>query len=100
MYYVYNDPKTHFGLTMIKNKKDFNFFETILKVETEQYLREFDDHSVVEPFLVVRNKESDYENNAKVERYVKAEEGLGKDIGDGIVQRYIRCKGKNRDLEK
>ena len=45
-------------------------------------------------------RESDFENVVKVERFEKAKDNLGKDIGDGMVQRYISCRGKNRIRKK
>ena len=84
-------------LSMIKNKKDFDLFDTIVKIEGEQYRREL---SSIDPFIIVRSRDSDYENSVKVERFEKAQDNLGKDIGDGIVQRYIRCRGRNRELDK
>lgn len=82
---------------MIKNKRDFNIFEMFRKIEYNEYKR---DLSLIDPFAIVKTKESDYENNVKVERFETAEENLTKDIGDGIMQRYIRSKGRNRDLDK
>ena len=88
----------NFGaLTMIKNKKDFDLFETVLNIEKCQYNRNLEG---IDPFIVIRTRESEYENAVKVERYEKSQDNLGKDIGDGIVQRYIRCRGRNRELDK
>ena len=97
MFYVYNDMNNYGLLSMIKNKKDFDLFDTIVKIEGEQYRREL---SSIDPFIIVRSRDSDYENSVKVERFEKAQDNLGKDIGDGIVQRYIRCRGRNRELDK
>ena len=80
------------ALTVIRNKKDFNLFNAFDRVEREQYMRQVKD---IEPFIVIRG-----ESMATVDRYEKCRENLGKDIGDGIVQRYIRCRGKNRELDK
>ena len=92
MFYVYNDWEKSGALTVIRNKKDFNLFNAFDRVEREQYKRQVKD---IEPFIVIRG-----ENIATVDRYEKCKENLGKDIGDGIVQRYIRCRGKNRNLDK
>ena len=97
MFYVYNDMNNYGLLSMIKNKKDFDLFDTIVKIEENQYRREL---SSIDPFIIVRSRDSDYENSVKVERFEKAQDNLGKDIGDGIVQRYIRCRGRNRELDK
>ena len=92
MYYVYNDWNNYGALTVIKNKKDFNLFNAFDRIEREQYLRKIKD---IEPFIIIRG-----EVNATVDRYEKCRENLGKDIGEGLVQRYIRCRGKNRNLDK
>ena len=92
MFYVYNDWNNYGALTVIRNKKDFNLFNAFDKVEREQYMRQVKD---IEPFIVIRG-----ESMATVDRYEKCKENLGKDIGEGIVQRYIRCKGRNRQLDK
>ena len=92
MFYVYNDWDNYGALTVIRNKKDFNLFNAFDRVEREQYMRQVKD---IEPFIVIRG-----ESMATVDRYEKCRENLGKDIGDGIVQRYIRCRGKNRELDK
>ena len=92
MFYIYNDWNNYGALTVIKNKKDFNLFNAYDKIEREQYLRKVKD---IEPFIVIRG-----EVNVTVDRYEKCRENLGKDIGEGIVQRYIRCRGKNRNLDK
>ena len=92
MFYVYNDWNNYGALTVIRNKKDFNLFNAFDRVEREQYMRQVKD---IEPFIVIRG-----ENISTVDRYEKCKENLGKDIGDGIVQRYIRCRGRNRNLDK
>ena len=97
MFYVYNDWNNYGSLTVIRNKKDFDLFNELRKVEYEQYNRNLEG---IEPFIVIRSRESDFENIVKVERYEKAKDNLGKDIGDGMVQRYIRCRGRNRNLDK
>ena len=97
MFYVYNDWNNYGSLTVIRNKKDFDLYNELKKVEFEQYNRIL---NPIEPFIVIRSRESDFENVVKVERFEKAKDNLGKDIGDGMVQRYIRCRGKNRTLEK
>ena len=92
MFYVYNDWNNHGTLTIIRNKKDFNLFKAFDRIEREQYLRQIGEF---EPFTILRS-----EGVSTVDRYEKCRENLGKDIGDGIIQRYIRCRGKNRQLEK
>lgn len=96
MFYIYNDRKTGV-LKMLRNKKDFDIFETIYKIETNQYKRKF---KSIDPFIIIRSRESEYQNMVKVERFEKAQDNLGKDIGDGLVQRYIRCRGRNRELDQ
>ena len=97
MFYVYNDWSNNGMLSMIRNKKNFNLFNAFDQVEKTQYGRQVKDD---DPFVIYRNRDSDYENVVKVERYVKCQEGIAKDIGDGVIQRYIRCRGKNRQLER
>jgi len=92
MFYVYNDWDNYGALTVIRNKKDFNLFNAFDKVEREQYKRQVKD---IEPFIIIRG-----ESISTVDRYEKCKENLGKDIGEGIVQRYIRCRGRNRQLDK
>ena len=92
MFYVYNDWNNYGALRVIKNKKDFNLFNAFDRVEREQYMRQVKE---IEPFIVIRG-----EAMVTVDRYEKCKENLGKDIGDGIVQRYIRCRGRNRNLDK
>lgn len=64
-----------------------------------QYKREFDDSSKTEPLFIVRTQDRDYENSIKVEKFETAEENLTKDSGDVLIQRFIRSKGRNRDLK-
>lgn len=97
MFYVYNDIGNYGALTMIKNKKDFDLFETLVKIEENQYRRQL---RSIDPFIIVRSRDTEICNSVKVERFEKAQDNLGKDIGDGLVQRYIRCRGKNRELDK
>ena len=92
MFYVYNDMNNYGALTVIRNKKDFNLFNAFDRVEREQYMRQVKDF---DPFIVIRG-----ETMITVDRYEKCKENLGKDIGEGIVQRYIRCRGRNRQLDK
>ena len=92
MFYVYNDWNNYGALTVIRNKKEFNLFNAYDRVEREQYMRQVKE---IEPFIVIRS-----EAGVTVDRYEKCKENLGKDIGDGIVQRYIRCRGRNRNLDK
>jgi hypothetical protein len=54
----------------------------------------------MDPFFILRTKYTDYQNNIKIERFESAEENLDKDTGDGILQRFIRSKGRNRKLDK
>ena len=92
MFYVYNDWSNYGALNIIRNKKDFNLFKAFDRIEREQYLRQIGEY---EPFTILRS-----EGGVTVDRYEKCRENLGKEIGDGIIQRYIRCRGKNRLLEK
>ena len=92
MFYVFNDMNNYGALTVIRNKKDFNLFNAFDRVEREQYMRQVKDF---DPFIVIRG-----ETMITVDRYEKCKENLGKDIGEGIVQRYIRCRGRNRQLDK
>ena len=39
MFYVYNDWNNYGSLTVIRNKKDFDLFNELRKVEYEQYNR-------------------------------------------------------------
>ena len=92
MFYVYNDWNNYGALRVIKNKKDFNLFNAFDRVEREQYKRQI---KGIEPFLIIRS-----ENSVTVQSYDKCKENLGKDLGEGIIQRYIRCRGRNRQLNK
>lgn len=85
---------------MIKNKRDFDLYEQIKTIESRDYKREFNGNTPMEPFAIIRNKESESENSIKVERFETAQENLVKDIGDGIIQRFIRSRGRNRELDK
>jgi hypothetical protein len=91
---------------MIKNQREFDFLKTLKSIEKQTYRRDFDEDKLntnqmgSDPFLVTRTKDSDYENTVKVDKFEKAQENIGKDIGDGVIQRYIRTKGRNRELDK
>lgn len=97
IFYVFNDPEKCNQLTLIKNKKDFDLFKTFITIETVEYKREL---APYEPLYVVRLKENEYENIPKVERMEKAEENLNKDLGENLIQRYIRSRGRNRELNQ
>ncbi len=97
IFYVFNDPQKCNQLTLVKNKKDFDLFNTFLTIETTDYKREL---ATYEPLYVIRLRENNYENIPKVERMEKAEENLQKDLGENLIQRYIRSRGKNRELNK
>lgn len=97
-FYIYNDPDRNFELTLTKNKKDpklISLFKTLENIETQQYKRNL---GKTEPLYVMRIRENEYENIPKCERMERAEEALAKDIGEVLIQRYIRSRGKNRDL--
>lgn len=97
IFFVFNDPEKCDQLTLIKNKKDFDLFKTLITIETSVYKRELAPH---EPLYVIRLKENEYENIPKVERMEKAEENLNKDLGENLIQRYIRSRGRNRELNQ
>ena len=97
IFYVYNDPDKNNELTLMKNKKDFKLFKTLENIETNQYKRNL---GRTEPLYVMRIKENEYENIPKCERMEKAEENLTKDFGEVLIQRYIRSRGRNRDLNE
>lgn len=97
IFYVFNDPDKCNQLTLIKNKKDFDLFRNLINIENTVYKR---DLAAYEPLYVVRLKENEYENMPKVERMEKAEENLNKDLGENLIQRYIRSRGRNRDLNQ
>lgn len=80
---------------MIRNRKDFSYLDEMIKIEEQILKRTF---NPIDPLLIVRTKYNDYQNNKTVESYERAKEKVLKDSGDGITQRYIRSKGKNRDL--
>ena len=80
---------------MIRNRKDYSFLEEMLSIEEQILKRKF---NPIDPLLIVRTKYNDYQNNKTVESYERAREKVSKDSGEGITQRYIRSKGKNRDL--
>lgn len=72
-------------------------FQNFKDIEENQYRRELED---IDPFFILRSKFSDFQNNVKVERYETSAENLDKDTGDGLLQRFIRSKGRNRKLDK
>ena len=97
IFYIYNDPEKCNQLTLIKNKKDFDLFKTFENIEQTYYKRSL---TPIEPLYIMRLKENEYENIPKVERMEKAEENLNKDLGENLIQRYIRSRGRNRDLNQ
>ena len=97
-FYIYNDPEKNFQLTLIKDKKDpklNSLFKTLEDVEKRQYKRNL---GKTEPLYCMRVRETEYENVPRCMRMEKAEENLAKDLGEILIQRYIRSRGKNRDL--
>ena len=83
---------------MIKNKKDFPYLEKMIRIEIDDYKRTL---QPIEPLLIIRTKINDYQNHKVVESFERSKEKFSKDAsGDGIIQRYIRCKGKNRNLNQ
>ncbi len=85
---------------MIKNQRDPDLFKTFKMIESIQYKREYDEFSKSDPLFVTRTQETDYENSIKVEKFETAEENLSKEPGDSIIQRFIRSKGRNRELDE
>lgn len=77
-------------------KRDFSFYETVKSIEEKDYKRKFVN---MDPFVIVMNQDSPYKNSHKVERFETAAKNL-KDTGEGIMQRYIRSRGRNRELLK
>lgn len=98
--YVYNDKENLNQLTVIRNIKDFRIYDAIKKCEEEDYGRTFSRSHGREPFFVIRapssSMENDFENLAAVERFETSFES--KNTDGCIIQRYIRSKGKNRQL--
>jgi len=97
IFYVYNDFEKCNQLTLMKNKKDFDLFKTLINIENNQYKRDLHPY---EPLYVIRLKENEYENIPKCERMEKAEENLNKDLGENLIQRFIRTRGRNRELNQ
>jgi hypothetical protein len=98
IYYVYNDPNNLNVLKMEKKtSRDRNIFEKIEKMEKELYHKQ--DFKDTDPFIIIRQNETEYENNVVVESYLSSQQIMGKDLSRGITQRYIRSKGRNRELE-
>jgi hypothetical protein len=87
-----------FNQLTIVNQRYFDVFKTFRDIELNTYRRNL---QPLDPFAVVRTREGDsYDKLVKVERYETAEENLLKDTNDGILQRFIRSKGRNRELDK
>jgi hypothetical protein len=82
---------------MIKNRKDFSFLDEFVRIEEVEYKRTF---NTLDPLLIVRSKINDYQIHRVVESFERAMNKQTKDLGEGITQRYIRSKGKNRDLQE
>jgi hypothetical protein len=80
---------------MIRNRKDFSYLDEMINIEEQILKRNF---NPIDPLLIVRTKYNDYQNTKTVESYQRSKEKVSKDSGDGITQRYIRSKGKNREL--
>lgn len=99
--YVYNNPDMNNELTLIKNRRDIQPFHSFLNIEKSYYDREFSIKDNILPFLVIRGPSGSadsHETYASVERFESALDASTNDNSQGIVQRYIRCKGKNRKL--
>lgn len=99
--YVYNNPDMNNELTLIKNRRDIQPFHAFLNIEKSYYDREFSGKDNILPFLVIRGPSGSadsHETYASVERFESALDASTNDNSQGIVQRYIRCKGKNRKL--
>lgn len=102
IFYAYNDPDTN-ELCMIKNKRHIKVFENFIKVEKDLYNREFiSPKDNIQPVFVVRSGTNNfnYENYTLAEKYETAQDSSTNDNSHGILQRYIRSKGKNRKLLK
>jgi hypothetical protein len=84
-------------LTIKKYRNKLDIFKNFINVEEHQYQRVLND---MDPFIIFRSKLNDYQNNVKVERYETSSEILDKDTGEGLIQRFIRSKGRNRKLNK
>ena len=91
------DKRNNDLLTIKKYRNKVDIFKNFINVEEQQYQRVLHD---IDPFLIYKSKLSDYQNNVKVERYETSSESLDKDTGDGLIQRFIRSKGRNRKLIK
>lgn len=104
IYYVYNDYENNNQLTMVKNRRDFQLYHKLKEVESYYYNREFTSKDNILPFFVIRSPSSsefnEWEAVANVEKFETSQENSTKDIGNGIIQRFIRSKGKNRNLLK
>lgn len=72
------------------------FYEVVKNIEEKDYHRSFTN---MDPYVIVLNQASPYKNSHKVERFETAAKNL-KENGDGIMQRYIRSRGRNRELLK
>jgi len=83
-------------LTVQIIKRDFLFYDVVKNIEEKEYKRKF---NKLDPFVVVLTIENSYKNNHKVEIFETAAKNL-KDTGEGIIQRYIRSRGRNRELLK
>jgi hypothetical protein len=90
------DPNKNNELTVNFIKRDFLFYDVIKEIEEKEYKRKFIN---MDPYIIVLNQSSPYKNTHKVERYETASKNL-KDTGEGIMQRYIRSRGRNRELLK
>jgi hypothetical protein len=72
------------------------FYDVVKEIEEKEYKRKFIN---MDPFVIVLNQSGPYKNTHKVERFETAAKNL-KDTGEGIMQRYIRSRGRNRELLK
>ncbi len=99
--YVYNDPESNDELKIIKNKRDLQIFNLFTDIEKRYYSREYTQKDNILPFMVIRGpmgSPDSYETYSAVERYETALDTSTNDHSHGVIQRYIRSKGKNRKL--
>jgi hypothetical protein len=97
VFVIYIDQKNNNVLTIKKFKNKLDILKNFKDVEEYQYQRILND---MDPFFILRSKLCDYQNNVKVERFETSAENLDKDTGEGVIQRFIRSKGRNRKLDK
>ena len=95
IYYCYNDEENG-GQLVISHNKQTNFYNEVTNIEKDKYDREL---SPNEPMVVLRSKDTDVKNLVKVEMKKNAKDAINKEFGNSVIQRYIRCRGRNRKLD-